>query len=94
MTTFYLTIGLTYLVIGFAMTILFFYIFRKPFIGRFWGALIVALIGSFLGGLINYFFQDIITMMANLNNSVNVFPPLIASYILVRIYSRISETHD
>ncbi len=94
MTTFYLTIGLTYLVIGFAMTILFFYILRKPFIGRFWGALIVALVGSFLGGIINYFFEDIIHILANLNNSVNVFPPLIASYILIRIYSRISETRD
>lgn len=94
MTTFYLTIGLTYLVIGFAMTILFFYILRKPFIGRFWGALIVALVGSFLGGIINYFFEDIIRILANLNNSVNVFPPLIVSYILIRIYSRISETRD
>lgn len=94
MTTFYLTIGLTYLVIGFAMTILFIFILRKPFIGRFWGALIVALVGSFLGGLLHYFFEDIIATLANLNNSVNVFPPLIASYVLVRIYSRISENRD
>jgi uncharacterized membrane protein YeaQ/YmgE (transglycosylase-associated protein family) len=92
MTTYYLTIGLTYLVIGFGVTLLYYYGFRKRFLGNFWGALIVALVGSFLGGAINFFFEDIIYALANLNDSVNIFPPLITSFIVIWIYARISDT--
>ena len=92
MTTYYLTIALTYLVIGFGISLLFYYGFRKRFLGNFWGALTVALIGSFLGGAIDFFFEDIIHALANLNDSVNIFPPLITSFIVIWVFSRISDT--
>lgn len=91
MATYYLNIGLTYLIIGFAVAILFYYGFRKHFLGNFWGALIVGLVGSFLGGIIDYFFGDIINALANLNNSVNIFPPIITAFIVIWIFSKISE---
>ncbi len=91
MTTYYFNIGLAYLIIGFGVALLFFYLFKKDFIGKFWGALIVALIGSFFGGLIDYFFEDIIEALANINNSINIFPPLISSFIVMWIFSKISE---
>jgi len=94
MATYYLTIGLTYLVIGFGVSLLFYYVFRKRFLGNFWGALIVALVGSFLGGVVNFFFSDIIHALANLNDSVNIFPPLITSFIVIWIYSKISDTRS
>ncbi len=89
--TYFLTVGLTYAVIGFAVSIVYVYIFRRRFLGRFWGALIVGLVGSFLGGVIDYLFDDIIEALANFNNAVNIFPALITAVILVSIFARISE---
>lgn len=94
MATYYLNIGLTYVIIGLAIAILFYYAFRKHFLGNFWGALIVGLVGSFLGGIIDFFFGGIIHALANLNNSVNIFPPIITSFIVVWIFSKISEFRE
>lgn len=94
MTTYYLTIGLTYLVIGFGITLLFYFGFKKRFLGNFSGALVVALIGSFLGGVIDFFFADLIHTLANLNDSVNIFPPLLMSLFVIWLFSRISSHRD
>ena len=91
MLNYYLTTGLIYLVIGFAMALLYYYVLRKKVLGRFWGALIVAVIGSFLGGVIEHFFADIIEILANLNNSVNIFPPIIVAFILLGVFAKISD---
>jgi hypothetical protein len=48
---FYFNVGLTYLTIGVAAAVFFYFVLKKPVLGKFWGALIVGLIGSFLGGL-------------------------------------------
>jgi uncharacterized membrane protein YeaQ/YmgE (transglycosylase-associated protein family) len=93
-TTYYFIIGLTYLLIGLGSAILFYYIFQKQFLGNFWGALLVGLIGSFLGGVIDLFFADIIEALANINDSVNIFPPLITAVLLLVIFSKISEGRD
>ncbi len=89
--TYFLTVGLTYAVIGFGVSILYVYIFRRRFLGRFWGALIVGLVGSFLGGVIDFLFNDIIEALANFNNAVNIFPALITAVVLVSVFARISE---
>ena len=47
---YYFNVGLTYFVIGFATAVFYAFMLRKPLLGKFWGALIVGLIGSFLGG--------------------------------------------
>lgn len=92
--TYYLTIGLTYLVIGFGVTLFYYFLLKKKFLGHFWGALIVALIGSFLGGVIDFFFADVIQTLANLNDSVNIFPPLLTSLLIIWIFSQISDNRD
>ena len=89
--TYFLTVGLTYAVIGFGVSIVYVYVFRRRFLGKFWGALIVGLVGSFLGGVIDFLFDDIIQALANFNNAVNIFPALITAVLLVSIFARISE---
>jgi uncharacterized membrane protein YeaQ/YmgE (transglycosylase-associated protein family) len=90
MVSYYFSIGLIYFVIGFGMALVTYFLFRKDVIGHFIGALIVGLIGSFLGGALEYFFEDIIKYLTNLNNSVNIFPPLIVSGILMWIFVKAS----
>jgi uncharacterized membrane protein YeaQ/YmgE (transglycosylase-associated protein family) len=68
-----------------------FYVFilRKPVLGRFWGALIVGLVGSFLGGLIDQLFSNVIAFLADFN-SVNVFASVITSLVMIIIFSKVS----
>ena len=91
MVSYYFNIGLIYFIIGFGSAILCYYIFKKDVIGHFIGALIVGLIGSFLGGVIEFYFADIITLLTNLNNSVNIFPPIITAGLLLWIFVKVSE---
>jgi len=91
MVSYYFNIGLIYFIIGFGSAILCYYIFKKDVIGHFIGALIVGLIGSFLGGVIEFYFTDIIKLLTNLNNSVNIFPPLITAGVLLWIFVKVSE---
>lgn len=94
MVSYYFNIGLIYFIIGFGAALICYYIFKKDVIGHFIGALIVGLIGSFLGGAIEYFFDDIIDYLTNLNNSVNVFPPLISSFLLLWIFVKASGKNN
>jgi uncharacterized membrane protein YeaQ/YmgE (transglycosylase-associated protein family) len=90
MVSYYFNIGLVYFLVGFGVALIGYYIFKKDVIGHFVGALIVGLIGSFLGGAIGYLFDDIIRYLAHINNSVNIFPPLITSAILLWIFVKVS----
>ena len=87
---YYFTVGLTYVVIGLACAIYYVFILRKPVLGRFWGALIVGLVGSFLGGLIDQLFANVIAWLADFN-SVNVFASLFTALVLISIFSRVSS---
>lgn len=49
---YYFNVGLTYVAIGLACAVFYVFILRKTVLGRFWGALIVGLVGSFLGGIL------------------------------------------
>ena len=94
MFNYFFNIGLTYLIIGFAVALFFYFILKKPVFGRFWGTLIVSLVGAFLGGVIEYFFSDFLEKLANLNNSVNIFPPIISSFILIWLFSLVSDKKE
>jgi len=89
---YHFTVGLTYVVIGLGCAIYFVFILRKPVLGRFWGALIVALVGSFLGGLFVIIepFSKIIKWLADVNG-VNIFASLFAALVLITIFSRVSS---
>jgi uncharacterized membrane protein YeaQ/YmgE (transglycosylase-associated protein family) len=88
---YFINVGLTYLAIGMACAVYFTFILRKPMLGRFWGALIVGLIGSFLGGLIDQLFPEIIAMLADFN-SVNVFAAVLTSLLMIWILVRVSAS--
>jgi uncharacterized membrane protein YeaQ/YmgE (transglycosylase-associated protein family) len=91
--SFYFNIGLIYLLVGFAVALISYFVFKKMVLGNFLGALVIALIGSYLGGVLEFVFKDVINFLTNLNNSVNVFPPFITSIILMWIYTKVSEKY-
>lgn len=91
--SFYFNIGLVYLLIGFGVALISYFALKKMVLGNFIGALIVALIGSYLGGVLEFVLKDIIHFLSNLNNSVNIFPPLITAIILMWIFTRVSEKY-
>jgi len=87
---YYFNVGLTYAVIGLACAVFYVFILRKSVLGRFWGALVVGLVGSFLGGLIDQLFSNIIAYLSDFN-SVNVFSSLITSLLLIMVFSKVSS---
>jgi len=91
--SFYFNIGLIYLLVGFAVALMSYFAFKKVVLGKFIGTLVVALIGSYLGGVLEFVLKDLIDFLSNLNNSVNIFPPLITSIILIWIFTRVSEKY-
>jgi uncharacterized membrane protein YeaQ/YmgE (transglycosylase-associated protein family) len=91
MVGYYFNIGLVYFIVGFGVALVGYYIFRRDVIGHFVGALIVGLIGSFLGGALGYLLDDVIHYLTHINNSINIFPPLITSAILLYIFIKVSD---
>ena len=57
-------------------------------------ALIVGLVGSFLGGFFGNVLAKVIETLANLYNSVNIFPPIITAFIVLWIYSKVSDRKE
>lgn len=94
MFSYYFNIGLIYFVIGFGVALIFYFLMKKPILGHFWGALVVALVGSFLGGFFGNVFSGVIHTLANLYNSVNIFPPIITAFIVIWIFSKVSEKKE
>ena len=87
----YLTVGLTFLVIGFAAAIYIFYILKKHVPGKFWGALVIGCIGSFLGGITYRIIGDFLNELADIND-VNVFAALFFAVFLIWIFSKLSSS--
>jgi uncharacterized membrane protein YeaQ/YmgE (transglycosylase-associated protein family) len=90
MVSYYFNIGLVYFIVGFGVALVGYFVFKRDVIGHFIGALVVGLVGSFLGGAIGYLFDDVIAFLTNINNSINIFPPLITSAILLWIFIKVS----
>ena len=88
---YYFNIGLIYTLVGFSIALISYFVFKKNVIGKFWGAFIVAMVGSFLGGVFGNIFEGVIELLSNINNSVNIFPPIITSVILLWIFVKVSE---
>ena len=86
----YLNVGLIYFTVGFAGAIYFFFILKRPMIGKFWGALIVGVIGSFLGGVADRVFSDIIARLSDFQ-SVNIIAALLCSLLMIWILAKVSS---
>jgi hypothetical protein len=86
---FYFNVGLTYLTIGVASAVFFFFILKKPILGKFWGALVVGLVGSFVGGLLNQLLTGVIKYLSDFN-TVNVFAALGTSLFMIWLLSKAS----
>ena len=90
MNWFYLNVVLTYLTIGLASAVFFYYGVRRPILGKFWGALIVGLIGSFLGGVVYRAFPKFFEFLSDFND-VNVFAAFAMAIFLIWLLSRLSS---
>ena len=88
---YYFNVGFTYFTVGFACAVFFAFILKKPLLGRFWGALIVGLIGSFLGGVIDQVFSKVIAFLTDFN-SVNIIAATITSLIMIWFLSKVSSS--
>ncbi|MFA7566784.1 MAG: hypothetical protein WCY01_07130 [Alkalispirochaeta sp.] len=94
MRTLYLAVSLSYIVTGFVVAVFFVFVFRRRFTGHFWSAALVAVIGAFLGGVVEYLLADVITKLASINGVFNVFPPIIVASIFLTIFANLSEQKD
>lgn len=94
MRTLYLAVALSYIVTGFVVALLFVYVLRRRFSGNFWAAVLVSVIGAFVGGVVDFLFDDIIAALTSINGIFNIFPPLIAAAILLTIFANLSEGKD
>lgn len=83
--------GLTFLVTGFAAAILIFFLMKKKVPGNFWGALVVALIGSILGDTLYKLFPEILSSLSSIN-AVNVYAGFAVAFILLLIFSKLSAS--
>lgn len=92
--TLYLAIGLSYLVIGIVLALFYTYILRRRFAGSVWGAAIVAIVGAFLGGVIDLLFSDIIARLSAIRGVLNIFPPLITAIVALHLFAGLSEHKD
>jgi uncharacterized membrane protein YeaQ/YmgE (transglycosylase-associated protein family) len=87
---FLINIGLTYLIIGFSAALIIYFLFKKQVPGNFIGALIVGLIGSFLGGLLYHAFPYVFNFLADIHD-VNVYAAFFFAFILIWIFSKLSS---
>lgn len=94
MKTTFLAVGLSYILIGFTLAVFYVFVFRRRFFGNIWGAAVVAIVGAFLGGVIDFLFHDIIELLSSLNGVINIFPPLISAAVVLSIFASISESRD
>jgi uncharacterized membrane protein YeaQ/YmgE (transglycosylase-associated protein family) len=77
-----INIFLTYTTIGMAAALYYHFILRKQLLGKFIGALIVGLVGSFLSFIIKF--------LSNFNG-VNVFLALGTAVFLLWVFSKVSS---
>ncbi|MFQ3619919.1 MAG: hypothetical protein SNJ78_03130 [Spirochaetales bacterium] len=85
---------LTYVAIGLAMGILFFYIFHRPFLGEFWGYVILGTLSAALGGLLELFTRDWWIVSWDPFRQFNLIPPLGVAFLMTLIIQGIYNARD
>ncbi len=87
----YLNVALTYVAVAMGCAILVFYVARRRIPGRFWGALIVALIGAVLGGIADQFLAGVFERLTDVN-TVNLFAAAGASLLCLWLLSQAGQS--
>ncbi len=90
MTTELLATGLIYTTLGVAVALTWVYAFGRQFLGGLWGALIVAVLGSFLGAVFEHLFSDMIGLLTDVGG-VNIFPALAAAIVVIAVFAAVCE---
>lgn len=75
-----------YLMITVVLSLVFFYGLKVKVLGNYWALFFVAFIGAVLGGVVYMLGEKFFLSLTDINNFVNIYPPLIASYIAVKIF--------
>ena len=88
---YFVNTALVYIIIGFACTLVLYFGYKRDFVGNFWLVLVLGIIGSFLGAVIEYFFGDIIMTLTKVSGHINIFPALITASIVITIYHKVSS---
>ena len=87
----YFNIALAYVVIGFAAALFFSFVIKKSVFGNFWVSLAIAIVGAFLGGVIDLFLGDFLRKLSTIADAVNVFPALVVALLVLWLFSRFSR---
>ena len=83
----YLNIALTYGAVALGSAIFMHYVCRRSIPGKFWGALIVGLIGAVLGGIADQLLSGLFERLANVN-TVNLFTAVGVSLLCIWLLSK------
>jgi uncharacterized membrane protein YeaQ/YmgE (transglycosylase-associated protein family) len=85
----YLNVGLIYIAMGLACALYFAFVLKRPLLGRLWGAIIVGVIGSFLGGVVDQLFARLIARLTDFQ-SVNLVAAFLGAMLLIWTLSKVS----
>ena len=93
MTHRFIITAITYLVAGMLPVLIATYFLHLRFLGGVWAALIVGLIGSFIGGLIDTFLLTTIRDLIPIGGVVDVGPPLIFATLVTILFALVSRSN-
>lgn len=82
----YLNVALTYVAVALGSAILMFYGVRREMPGRFWGALVVGLVGAVLGGIADQLLAGVFERLTDVN-TVNLYAATGASLLCIWLLS-------
>lgn len=86
----FLNVGLIYIGIGLACALYFAFVLRRNMLGRLPGAIIVGVIGSFLGGIVDQLFAGLIAKLSDFQ-SVNLIAAFLGALLLIWTLSKVSS---
>lgn len=85
--------AITYMVAGMLPPIVATYLLRLTFVGGIWGSLVVGLVASFTGGLIDTFFLVNLPDLIPVAGAVDAGPPLILSLLATIVFALVSRSN-
>ena len=87
----YVNVGLIYITVGLACALYYTFVLRKPLLGKVWGAVIVGVVGSFLGGLTDQLLPGVIARLTDFR-SVNLIAAFLGSMLLIWLLSKVTSS--